>query len=288
MISGFMSSEKPQPQSAKGAHREADFYDLLAWIEVNRQKVIAGALALVVVGFIIATVRYTREQKEIKASSQLLAMKVTLNLPTNAVPPAPSEFLGIAENFSGTSAAERARILAGTGFFTRGKYSEAETEFSRFINDFPESPWVANAALGVAAAQEAQNEQDALASYQNVTTAYSNSAVADDARLAMARIYEMREQPDQALRIYNELLVPRPGAQPGEPGHPEALARKEALLRANPELNTNNAAAAAPAMPFPVTSPQTGEATLELPTAPVTNSAAPGDGATETKTPQNN
>ena len=264
MISRFMSSDKPQPPETKGAHRQADVYDLLAWFEVNKIKVLIAAVALVIVGFTIATVRYMGEQKELNASGQLLALRVSLNPPTNAVPPQPSALLKIAKDFGGTSAAERARLLAATAFFTEGKYSDAEREFNAFVKEFPDSHWAASAAYGVASAQEAQNKPEAVTSYQGVSTAYANSYVADDAKLALARIYETRKEPAQALRVYNELLLPRPGAQPGEPAHPEAFAKKEALLRKHPELNTNTVPVRA-SSPLP---PPSGEKTLQIPTQP--------------------
>jgi TolA-binding protein len=267
MISRFMSSEKPLPPEIKGAHRQADMYDLLAWLEVNKKKVAIAAVLLVVVGFIAATVRHMARQKELDASGELLALRVSLNPATNAIPTQPSAFLKIAEDYKGTSAAERARLLAATALYTEGKYAEAERAFSDFVKEFSGSPWAATAAYGVASAQEAQNKPEAFASYQSVATAYANSAVVDDAKLALARIHETRKQPDQALRLYNELLAPRPGAQPGEPAHPLAAERKEALVRHHPELNTNTSPASVTA-PLP-----SGEPTLRIPSAPAGTNA---------------
>jgi len=272
MISRFMSSEKPVSQEIKGTHRQADVYDLLAWLEVNKRKVAIAVVALVVVGFSIATIRHFRREKELNASGQLLALRATLSPATNAVPPQPSAFMKIADEFSGTSASERARLLAATALFTEGKYADAERDFSAFTKNFSGSQWAATAAYGVAAAQEAQNKPEALASYQGVASAYPNSSVADEAKLALARIHEMRKQPDQALKLYNELLVTRPGAQPGEPAHPEAFSRKEALLRNHPELSTNVARTATSISPAV---PESGP-TLTIPPASATPGATSG------------
>ena len=259
MISRFMSSETPQPAEKKGPQREADVYDLLAWFELNKQKLLTAALILVALGFVIATMRYMRDQKELRASGELLALKASINPPTNTPPVQPSAFTKIAQDFSGTSAAERARLLAATANFTEAKYSEAEAAFKAFTSDFPNSEWRAAAAYGVAASQEAQNKPEAVASYQSVVTAHGKAAVADDARLALARIHEQKNQPADALRIYNEMLAPKPGAQPGtEMPNRTATERKDALLRAHPELNTNTA----PTMP---TAPMTLQPTLSAP-----------------------
>jgi TolA-binding protein len=234
-----MSSENPQPAETKSAQRQADVYDVLAWLEVNKMKVAVIALILVVIGFAVATMRYLREQKETQASSELLALKASLTPSTNTPPVPASAFAKVAQEFSGTAAADRARILAATTLFTEGKYADAETAFKAYLSEFPNGEWRPTAAYGVATAQEAQNKPEAAQSYQAVTTGYAKSAVADDAHLALARIAEAKNQPAEALRIYNQLLTPATGAQPGEAPNRSAMERKEALLRAHPELQTN-------------------------------------------------
>jgi tetratricopeptide (TPR) repeat protein len=272
-----MSSETQQPHEA-GAQREADVYDLLAWLEVNKNKVAIVAVVLVVIGFGIATVRYFNEQKELKASGALLALKPTLTPNTNNPPVAPTELLKVAQQYGGTTAAARAHVLAATAFFTEGRYADAEKEFSKFVQEHPDSPWVAQAAYGVGASQEAQNKlTEAQASYQNVVTAYASTAIADDAKLALARIYELTKKPDQALRLYNELLAPKPGSQPGMMGNPAAFEQKESLLRAHPELDTNVAARPLPpAALLPGSTGQVVSATTSnaAPVLPETNAPA--------------
>lgn len=277
MISGFMSSEKQSP-AVEGANRQADVYDLLAWLEVNKKKVGIAAAVLVALGFLFATIRHFKRQKEERASAELLALKPTLVQPTNSPPPQAAGFLKVAENYSGTSAAERARILAATTLFTEGRYADAEKEFSKFLQEFSGSPWAPTAAYGVAASQEAGGKaNEAFASYQNVVTAHANSPVVSDAKLALARIYENRKQPEQALRLYNELTAPLPGEQPGQGGNPQAENRKEALLRAHPSLNTNAMApaplAVAPAAPAPAATNPVPAATNAAPAA-ATNALA--------------
>jgi predicted negative regulator of RcsB-dependent stress response len=185
-----MSSETKPPHDV-GAQREADIYDVLAWLEVNKKKVALSAVVLVLIGFAIATIRYFKQQKEENASAALLALKPTLTPQTNVPPVQASALLKVADEYAGTAAAERAHILAGTAFFSEGRYADAEKEFSQFVKDHPDSPWVAEAAYGVATSQEAQKKTaDAQASYQRVATAYATSPLADDANLALARIYE--------------------------------------------------------------------------------------------------
>jgi predicted negative regulator of RcsB-dependent stress response len=279
MISGFMSSEKPQPEQPKVAQREKDVYDLLAWVELNRVKVATMAVVLVAVGFGIATVRYFAEQKEVKASGALLALKVPVSAGTNTPAVSAESLMKVSQEYSGTRAAERAQILAASALFTEGKYAEAETAFKGFLNEYPESAWRATAAYGIATAQEAQNKPDAVTSYQTVATSYSRSSLADDAKLALARIHEQKNQPAEALRIYNELLAPVPGSTGEEPPHRQASELKEALLRAHPDLAATNAAPNASANPsstmglnLPTIDGGNTNPTLQIPiTEPATN-----------------
>lgn len=270
MISRFMSSENPQPAETTPVQRERDVYDLIAWLEVNKKKVAIAAVALVAIGFALATMRHFREQKEAEASAALLALKPVLTPPTNTPPLQAATLSKVAQEHSGTAAAQRARFLAATALYTEGKYSEAETAFKNFISEFGESEWRAAAAYGVATAQEAQNKSEAAASYQNVVTTYGKSAVADDANLALARMAEAKNQPAEALRIYNQILAPKPGAQPGqEAPNQRASERKEALLRAHPELNTNTvSAASAPMLPMSLPGVGGTGATLQIPATP--------------------
>ncbi|MGZ8940343.1 MAG: tetratricopeptide repeat protein [Limisphaerales bacterium] len=270
-----MSAEQPQPTETKRAKRESDIYDLLAWLEANRMKVLAAFIVLTLIGFAIATMRHMREQKELQASGQLLALRATLTANTNIPPVAATAFAKVAQDFSGTAAAERARILAASTLFTEGKYAEAETAFKAFQNDFANSQWRSIAAYGVATAQEAQNKPEAVAAYQNVATSFSKSAVADDAKLALARIHEQKNEPAEALRIYNEILAPRSGALQMEAPNRTATDRKDALLRAHPELNvTTNTAPAMTELPSALPTAGAPNDTLQIP-APrtVTNSA---------------
>ena len=245
MISGLMNPDTQQPGNAGnegGAPRSPDMYDAMAWLELNKGKLGLFALLAVLIGFGVATWRYFNEQQELKASTALLELRPVLTPQTNVPPPQASALLKVAEDFSGTHAAQRAKFLAAQALYTEGKYAEAETQFGNFVRENAGSPWVPMAAYGQAAALEAMNKtNEALTAYQQIATAYANSSVMDEAKLAIARIYETRNEPQQALRIYNELLPATPEGM--GMGNPEAMERKDALLRLHPELGTNQAPA---------------------------------------------
>jgi tetratricopeptide (TPR) repeat protein len=209
------------------------FYDFLAWLEVNKKRLIQLAAVLIVIGFAVAVVRYVREQKELNASAELLALRPPLNAGTNAVPIPASSFLNVASQFSGTEASERASLLAAGALFTEGKYAEAQTQFNKFLTDYSNSPWAGEAAYGVASCLEALNKQDeALTAYQNVVNRYGTLAVADEAKQSLARLYEAKKQPEQALKLYDELTRGAAGRN-----NPELMMKRGQLLKQYPYLD---------------------------------------------------
>ena len=131
--------------------------------------------------------------------------------------------------------------MAAGFLFGSGKYAEAQKQFDKFAADYPESAFKAQAVFGIATALEAQGKtNDAVTKYVEVTRTYSTDPVADPARLALARIYEVQNKPEEALKLYD--IVTKPGAI--SVWSSEAGGRREILLQRNPKL----AAAITPAV----------------------------------------
>jgi TolA-binding protein len=239
MISGFrktysMNSDQQQ-------HKEGDgMIAFLAWLEAddgrNRKRLIVGAVLLIVVAFAIYIFNYLGESKERTASAALIELRsppVTA-ANTNEVPVPASSYLKVADQHSGTAAAERAILLAAGAYFTEGKYAEAQAQFDRLLKESPSSKWAADASYGVAASLESQGKRDeALAAYQRVATAYGTSSVAAEARMAMARIYEAKNQHAEALKQYED--VSRGGMTSMRAQ--EAIMARNQLLKQHPELD---------------------------------------------------
>ena len=131
MISGFMSSEKPQPEQPKVAQREKDVYDLLAWLEMNRVKVATMAVILVAVGFGIATVRYFAEQKEVKASGALLALKVPVSAGTNTPAVSAESLMKVSQEYDVTNIVDKVGsgdyFMAGLIYGITGNLGQQDT-----------------------------------------------------------------------------------------------------------------------------------------------------------------
>jgi TolA-binding protein len=224
-------------------------YDVLGWLETNKTPVIAACVAAVVIGFGIAAYEWKSSQTEVQASDALLQLKTTFGRSEETNPVPASAYLSVASQYPGTTAGERALLLGAGQLFSEGKYPEAQSEFSKFLRDRPQSPFAATAAYGVAASLEAQGKQDeALAAYQNLSVRFPNSSILPDSKLAVGRIYVAKNQPESALRVYDE-LIKSPDLSGAGTAASEAATARQQLLAKYPDLVKTNAAPAISVQP---------------------------------------
>lgn len=247
------------------------FYELLAWLEENKKRLAIGFVVAVIVGFAVAAYRWKTQQTEVAASDALLEVRTPLMAGEKPRPPSASAYLKVVGDYPGTEAAERALLLAAGALFAEGKYAEAQTQFSRFLDEQARHPLAADAAYGKAAALEAQGKLDeALAAYQGWLTQFPKAAPADGVKLAIARIYEIKQQPASALKVYEEIS----GTNSPSATSTEAARRKEHLLGKFPELARTNAPAASVTNANPVAvRPSATAASGATPPPAATNSA---------------
>ncbi len=211
----------------------------MAWLELHRGQLITAFVVLVAVLAAIYLWRHSAAQKEAAANAALLALRPPQAEP-GGIPEvvAASEYLKIAEQYPGTAAGQRARLLAAGSLFHEGRYADALAEFRRVAERAEADAIAAQAAYGIAASLEAQgNVDEAITAYRTVISQHPDESVADQARLALARIHEARSELPLALQLYDELVrTPEPGAFAQM-----AEQQREALLRKHPELAGTNA-----------------------------------------------
>lgn len=225
-------------------------YDLLAWLEVNKKRLAIGLGVAAAAGFVVWIYGWARDQKETKASAELLNLRTPITS-TNAPPIPGSAFLKVANEFPSTDAGTRALLIAAGAFYSENNYTEAQKQFQEFLSRYSESPWAGSAAYGVAACLESQDKrEEALAAYQGILSRHPNDAVVPDVKMALARIYEAKNQPELALKMYEELAKGTTQTPRGN----EAMIHKEQLLKKHPELvNTTNTTSTATVTGSPTT-----------------------------------
>jgi tetratricopeptide (TPR) repeat protein len=213
------------------------YYNFLAWLEVNKRKVmIWAAAALVVVIVAVAVVSY-QQQKERRASEALSDVR---SPSTGAAPPPPGTadaYLKVSRDHAGTEAAGRALLLGAATKFQEGAYADAQKLYEQFIRDYPASRWLAVAHFGVASSLDAQGKTaDATRQFEQVRRQFPNDPVSDETKLALGRLYETQDRPADAYKLYDELLKANPYGGLGS----EAGLRQAELVEKHPELAKTN------------------------------------------------
>jgi tetratricopeptide (TPR) repeat protein len=223
----------PSPASAVPPPEDRTL-QALVWLEIHWRKLLAWfALFLVVVAAVYLW-RHFQAEREAAANAALLSLRSSeMESDSIAVAAGPGDFLKVAEQYAGTTAEVRARLLAAGLLYQEGRYADAQSQFEQVLSGAGGNPLVAQAAFGVAACLDGLDRVDEAASrYQEVIQRFSTESVAGQAKLALARLEESRGQAAAALRLYDELLRDRdegPFAQ-------QAGQQRDLLVRRHPEL----------------------------------------------------
>ena len=268
-----MEAETTQPTQQPA--QTFDIYKWMAWFHAHLKQVIACAAALAIIGSGLGIYFWKQGQNELEANTRLFSLPPAFGGGEKILgQPSAADLQSIANDYPSTSAGQQAELLAAQTFFVTGDYKKAQGAFEKFLADHESSPLAAQAAVGVAASLEAQKDIDgAIKKYQDIVSRYATAGVADPVKLTLARLYEKKDQPAQALKYYEELTrVP----SRYDPWATEAQEREQLLLAKHPELKKP----VAPPSAMPMLSPA-----KSLPGQVKTPSAAPAPAPAPAKAP---
>jgi tetratricopeptide (TPR) repeat protein len=227
-----MNSEAAEVQSAKTV-------EFLAWFEVNKRRLLVGAVVLGVLAAGIAVQRWYQGERELAANTALLKAQLAESLNPGQSTPA-SEFQRVAAEHAGTAAAGRALLFAGEALFRDAQYGEALSEFENAAAKLKDESLAAVAGYGRAASLDALGRTaEAEAAYQEVAARYSSFSVAEQSKLALGGLLEQKGDLRQALQTYNQLTNAATSGWASE-----AQLRRAALIANHPELGATNSPAA--------------------------------------------
>src|SRR6516162_8225365 len=179
---------------------------LWAWLVTNKTQAAIGAVVVAAGALVVWIVLLQGHQRQVAAGEALSSLTIEQMLSPTPRPNAAQAYLNIAAQFPRSPAAARALLLAGGSLFTEGKYSEAQAQFEKFTRDHHDSPFVGQALLGVGASLEAQGKTDAaIAAYKDLISRHPGESVVLDAKFALARLYEIQNQPELARDYYVEV-----------------------------------------------------------------------------------
>ena len=219
------------------------FYKAWAWGETHKKQLLWGVVAVLVVALGIAfwVAHQNATQDE---ANDALSKLTTRVMSAGAPPPQPDAFLKVGSDYAGTDAGARALLLGAAELFTAGKYDDARAQFQKFSQEHSDSPFAAQAALGVAACLDAQGKtNEAVEAYQSVVGRYSaDPNVTVQAKFALGRLLEGQGKLGEARSTYEDIARSFPYGSIGS----ESMRRFEALTAAHPELVPTNRPTASP------------------------------------------
>ena len=224
---------------------------LWAWIDANSKAIAYGLALLLIAIFVLTFYNYRQNQKEITAGEALTQVGMS-----NTGGSLADATLKIATEYAGTLAGKRALLQGATTLFAIDKWPEAQVQFQKFLDMYPDNLLAPQAALGVAACLDAQGKTDlAIGAYQKAIAQTSDANVVATAKFALARIAEAQGKFADADKLYAEIAR----------AYPNTSLSSEAGMR-NAELK-NKSSAPAPVSPAPAT---TAPASTTPATAPFT------------------
>lgn len=182
------------------------FYELWAWAETNWRRLAVGAAVGALIALVVSFYVWKQDVHAEAASQALSALRPTASPDGTPVMVAPAAYLKVATDYPGTAAAARASLLAGSAFFDAAKYAEAKGEFDRFLRDAPQNPLRTEALYGQGACWEALGKtDDAVTAYKGLVDRYPIDPLVPRAKVALARLYKVKNQPADALRLLEDV-----------------------------------------------------------------------------------
>ncbi|HSB71133.1 MAG TPA: tetratricopeptide repeat protein, partial [Candidatus Methylomirabilis sp.] len=116
-------------------------------------------------------------------------------------------FRAVSERYRGTESGEEASIRLGNLQFENGRLDEARTTFDEYLKVYPRGRFVLMAGLGKAYAQEAKGDlQGAAQTLSDLVAKPDDGPLAGEAYSTLGRIYESLKKPDDAMRVYNQIV----------------------------------------------------------------------------------
>ena len=172
----------------------AGFDPLVFWMQ-HRQKVtlFAGIFATALLIYFVS--EFARTKKLESGARALAEAKDDASL---------RQVIG---DFAGTAAAGDAQLLLAENLRKEGKAEEAVRTLRAMIDKYPTHPLISGAWTSLAATQESMGKMDeALGTYQKVSTTFATSFSAPVALLGQARIFKEKGKTEEARRLYDQLI----------------------------------------------------------------------------------
>jgi TolA-binding protein len=180
-------------------------------VQARRTTVLAAVVAAAVLGGAGGGYWWYHERQEADAARALAGASAVLRGEQAGKPGTQEEaikgFRAVVEQHRGTRAAEESLMAVGNLQYEAGKADEALGSYSEYLTAYPRGRFRLMAALGKAYAQEAKGDlQGAAQTLSEALDRDRENPLAGEAYMSLARVYEGLKKPEDAMRVYGQLV----------------------------------------------------------------------------------
>ncbi|MBI4736277.1 MAG: tetratricopeptide repeat protein [candidate division NC10 bacterium] len=181
------------------------------FVQARRTAVLAALVALGLLAAAGYGFWWYQQRREDEASRALAGAHATLRGDQPGSPgnreDAMKRFREIAQQYGGTPSAEESQIALGNLQFEAGKMDDAVGSFEEYLTTYPRGRFRVMAGLGKAYAQEAKADlQGAAKTLSELLDRDKDDPLSGEAYMALARMYEGLKKPDEAMRVYGQVV----------------------------------------------------------------------------------
>jgi TolA-binding protein len=182
-------------QPAAQPSRPVSAFDPEIFWALHKQKILAGAVVLIVV-FLGAAI-YVGFQ----------AIKTQKAEAAYAAADSVESWQAVIREFPDSIAAGNSYLRIGERLREEGKYPESDAAYETFVRHFSKHPLLVTGYMGLAANAELENHPEkALDDYRIVATQFSNSYMAPMALFQQARLTEAKGQLKEAQQLFESVV----------------------------------------------------------------------------------
>jgi len=189
----------------------------VAFVRARRTLVLAVLAGLLVLAGALAAYSWYQGRREADARRLLSDAEAAVRGPAGGEPKtgeATKLLQQIADRYRGTASAEEALIRLGNLQYAAKKPDEAAEAYGRYLREYGRGRFTLMAAIGRAYALEAKGDlAGAAQTLSDALEREKSNPLAGEAQTTLARLYEAQQKPDEAARLYNEIIDKYPQSQ---------------------------------------------------------------------------